>query len=186
MPWAERTTVIKWDWENNIPTGIQGFTGIEGNTGSIDSNVAGYSLSVDATSGKLGPNGGNPQCSSSKTERGKINTRFSLCGKCLHKENIFCPYTTKGQFKSLSYCCPFVVRLLSDYETNNKRTTNGQQSDKNRTRIGQGREKEGRRKGSEEELKKDAPTVSCAGGDVRRGENLRMVVSYHQCMSWRR
>ena len=64
MPWAERTTVIKWDWENNIPTGIQSFTGIEGNTGSIDSNVAGYSLSVDATSGKLGPNGGNPQCSS--------------------------------------------------------------------------------------------------------------------------
>ena len=55
---AANAITVKWDWENNIPDGIRSFTAIQNATGSIASNVDGISLYVDATSGKLGPNGG--------------------------------------------------------------------------------------------------------------------------------
>ena len=58
---ANATVTAKWDWENNIPDGIQTFTAIQNNTGSLASNVDGISMYVDATSGKLGPNGSTPQ-----------------------------------------------------------------------------------------------------------------------------
>ena len=58
---AANAITVKWDWENNIPDGIRSFTAIQNATGSIASNVDGISLYVDATSGKLGPNGGTPQ-----------------------------------------------------------------------------------------------------------------------------
>lgn len=58
---AVNAITVKWDWENNIPEGIQTFTAIQNNTGTIASNTDGISMYVDATSGKLGPNGSTPQ-----------------------------------------------------------------------------------------------------------------------------
>ncbi len=49
----------QWDWQNNVPSGIREFTTFEGNNavGSLASNVEGIDLYVDATKGKLAPNG---------------------------------------------------------------------------------------------------------------------------------
>ena len=53
----------QWDWQNNVPSGIREFTAFQGNNavGSLASNVEGIELYVDATNGKLGPNGNNVQ-----------------------------------------------------------------------------------------------------------------------------
>lgn len=55
--------IAQWDWQNNVPSGIREFTTFEGNNavGSLASNVEGIELYVDATNGKLGPNGNNVQ-----------------------------------------------------------------------------------------------------------------------------
>ena len=53
-------TIAQWDWKNNKPTEIDAVH-IECNTGSVDSDVAGISMFVDATSGKLKANGDNAQ-----------------------------------------------------------------------------------------------------------------------------
>ena len=47
----------QWDWQSNVPSGIRDFTALERNTGSLASNVEGIDLYVDATKGKLAPNG---------------------------------------------------------------------------------------------------------------------------------
>lgn len=49
----------QWDWQNNVPSGIREFTALEGNNGvgSLASDVEGIELYVDATKGKLAPNG---------------------------------------------------------------------------------------------------------------------------------
>ena len=49
----------QWDWQNNVPSGIREFTTLEGNNGvgSLASDVEGIDLYVDATKGKLAPNG---------------------------------------------------------------------------------------------------------------------------------
>ena len=49
----------QWDWQNNVPSGIREFTTFEGNNGvgSLASDVEGIDLYVDATKGKLAPNG---------------------------------------------------------------------------------------------------------------------------------
>lgn len=49
----------QWDWQSNVPSGIREFTTLEGNNGvgSLASDVEGIDLYVDATKGKLAPNG---------------------------------------------------------------------------------------------------------------------------------
>lgn len=54
-------TVAQWNWKTNVPNGICSITTIEGTTGSVDSDVAGISMYVDATTGKLAANGDNAQ-----------------------------------------------------------------------------------------------------------------------------
>ncbi len=51
--WAQDTTTALWDWANDVPSSIQNATAFEGNTGTIESNVEGISMYVDATNGKL-------------------------------------------------------------------------------------------------------------------------------------
>ena len=53
----------QWDWQNNVPSGIREFTAFQGNNavGSLASDVEGIDLYVDATKGKLAPNGNNVQ-----------------------------------------------------------------------------------------------------------------------------
>lgn len=66
---SERTAI--WDWQNGIPSSIS-TVHIEGPTipnGYVDSNVTGVRLYVDASNGKLGPNGGNAQFNSGTTIR---------------------------------------------------------------------------------------------------------------------
>jgi len=54
-------TIAQWNWKTNVPNGICSITTIEGTTGSVDSDVAGISMYVDATTGKLAANGDNAQ-----------------------------------------------------------------------------------------------------------------------------
>ena len=53
----------QWDWQNNVPSGIREFTTLDANNGvgSLASDVEGIDLYVDATKGKLAPNGNNVQ-----------------------------------------------------------------------------------------------------------------------------
>ena len=55
------TVTAEWNWQNNVPEGIRDFTAIQNGTGTLESNVEGIELYVDATNGKLGPNGNNAQ-----------------------------------------------------------------------------------------------------------------------------
>ena len=55
------TITASWDWQNKIPSGIRDIDAIEGSTGTIASDVDGVTLYVDATHGKLAPNGNNAQ-----------------------------------------------------------------------------------------------------------------------------
>ena len=55
------TITASWDWQNKIPSGIRDIDAIEGGTGTIASDVDGVTLYVDATHGKLAPNGNNAQ-----------------------------------------------------------------------------------------------------------------------------
>ncbi|MCD8290532.1 MAG: pectinesterase family protein [Prevotella sp.] len=63
LAWADNT-VAKWDFQNNIPEGIQSAaTFYEGSTGYIDSDVDGVQLYIDCTNnGKFVNNGNNVQC----------------------------------------------------------------------------------------------------------------------------
>ncbi len=61
---ANATITAKWDWKNNIPSGIQSIATIQYNTGSVASDQTGVSMYVDATSGKLAANGDNAQFNS--------------------------------------------------------------------------------------------------------------------------
>lgn len=58
---ANATITATWDWKNNEPDGIRSISTIQNTTGTVASNVAGVTMFVDATSGKLGPNGDNAQ-----------------------------------------------------------------------------------------------------------------------------
>ena len=58
--WAE-TVTAQWSWQNNVPGGIQNMDTYQGNTGTLNSDVDGIQLYVDATNGKLSPNGNNAQ-----------------------------------------------------------------------------------------------------------------------------
>lgn len=57
------TVTAKWDWVNNIPTGIQTTATVQNNTSTINSNIDGISLYVDAkaSGAKLQSNVGNAQ-----------------------------------------------------------------------------------------------------------------------------
>ncbi len=55
------TVTAEWNWQNKVPEGIREFTAIQNGTGTLESNVEGIELYVDATNGKLGPNGNNAQ-----------------------------------------------------------------------------------------------------------------------------
>ena len=61
---ASATITAKWDWQNNTPAGIRSITTIENATGTVASNIDGVTMFVDATSGKLKPNGDNAQFNS--------------------------------------------------------------------------------------------------------------------------
>lgn len=52
--WADDVTAT-WDFQNNNPTGIQTLNAIEGTTGTVNSDVEGIALTVDATKGKFAP-----------------------------------------------------------------------------------------------------------------------------------
>lgn len=60
LPPTSLVVTATWDWKSNIPSGIQGVS-YNGSKGTIDSNVAGKSLAVDATASgaKLAYNGSN-------------------------------------------------------------------------------------------------------------------------------
>ena len=58
---SERTAT--WSWQSKTPSSILDVH-IEKTTGYVDSNIAGVQLFVDATNGKLGPNGNNAQYNS--------------------------------------------------------------------------------------------------------------------------
>ena len=61
---ASATITAKWDWKNNTPEGIRSIATIQTATGTVASNIDGVTMFVDATSGKLGPNGDNAQFNS--------------------------------------------------------------------------------------------------------------------------
>ena len=52
--WADDVTAT-WDFLNNNPTGIQSLAAIEGTTGTVNSNIDGIALTVDARNGKFAP-----------------------------------------------------------------------------------------------------------------------------------
>ena len=58
--WADDVTAT-WDFQNNNPTGIQTLNAIEGTTGTVNSDVEGIALTVDATKGKFAPRNGDCQ-----------------------------------------------------------------------------------------------------------------------------
>ena len=50
---GEPERVATWDWQNGVPSSIGSDTSYEGNSGEIDSDVAGVALDVDAIAGKF-------------------------------------------------------------------------------------------------------------------------------------
>lgn len=52
--WAYDVTAT-WDFQKNNPTGIQSLAKIESTTGTVNSNIDGIALTVDATNGKFAP-----------------------------------------------------------------------------------------------------------------------------------
>ena len=51
--WANAATTAKWDFKNDIPSGIQANTNYQGVEADVEADVAGIFMHVDATSGKL-------------------------------------------------------------------------------------------------------------------------------------